>query len=116
MMPDGAVRLLGVGLVLAAALAPAAAQENLDRGKTPQQMFNTDCGICHRSAKGLGTSMGSWQLSGFLAEHYTTSKAAASALTGYLLSTRRAEPEAKQQRRRPRPTSRVKQNKKQKSN
>jgi mono/diheme cytochrome c family protein len=113
MMRAGAA-LMGVGLCLAAALAPAAAQENFDRGKTPQQMFNTDCGICHRNPGDLGKSMGSWRLSGFLTEHYTTSKAAASALARYLISARRDEPEpkAKPQKRRSRPTA----EKKQKSN
>lgn len=96
-------------LLLAALLmaAPAAAQDNLDRGKTPQQMFNTDCGICHSSVRGLGATMGAWQLSRFLADHYTTSKAAASTLSNYLMSIRRAEPE-RPQRRQTRPASRRK--------
>ena len=100
----------GVTLSLLLALvvaAPAAAQDNLDRGKTPQQMFSTDCGICHSNVRGLGAAMGAWQLSRFLADHYTTSKAAASTLTSYLMSIRRAEPE-RPQRRQTRPTSRRK--------
>jgi hypothetical protein len=104
MMRGVTLSFLSAALVLA---APAAAQDNLNRGKTPQQMFNTDCGICHSNVRSLGASMGAWQLSQFLAEHYTTSKAAASMLTSYLMSIRRAEPE-RPQRRQTRPASRRK--------
>jgi hypothetical protein len=107
MMQRTRVHLLMVGLVVATLSGPAAAQENLDRGKSPQQIFNTDCGICHRTPRGLGAGMGSRELAGFLTEHYTTSKGAAAALAGYLFAARRGEPEPRpqQQRRRTRPTT-----------
>ena len=93
--------LASVGLLLAA--VPAAAQEDLARGKTVQQMFNTDCAICHRSVRGLGTSMGPLSLPGFLLEHYTTSRAVADALAGYVTAVGAGGPEPpRQQRRRPR--------------
>jgi mono/diheme cytochrome c family protein len=97
MRPGVRIHLLLVGLVLAA--APAAAQDNLHRGKTPQQVFSTDCAICHDKVRGLGAAMGAWQLSLFLADHYTTSKAVAASLTSYLMSIRRVEPERPQRRR-----------------
>jgi mono/diheme cytochrome c family protein len=77
--------LLLAGLMLAAA-QPAAAIDNLDKGKSAQQLFVTNCSACHRTAQGLGATARGWSLSGFLAEHYTASKAAADALAGYLVS------------------------------
>ena len=103
-MRGAGLSLLFIGILAA---APAAAQDNLHRGKSPQQIFNTDCGICHNSVRGLGAAMGAWQLSRFLADHYTTSKATASTLASYLLSIRRDEPERPQRSRRP--TNRQKQ-------
>lgn len=90
------------GLALAAAPQPASAQDNLGRGKSPQQLFNTDCGICHRSVRGLGASMGERALSGFLTEHYSTSAAAARALAGYLTAAGGGAREGPSQRRRSR--------------
>ena len=41
--------MLGFLLVLG---APLRAQENLDFGKTPAQLFASDCAICHKSPQG----------------------------------------------------------------
>lgn len=64
---------------------PATAQENLDLGKTPAQLFASDCAICHKSPQGLakGRILG---LDSFLREHYTASRESAAAIASYLQS------------------------------
>ena len=91
------VRLFLVGLVLAAA-TPAVAQDNLEKGKSPQQLFNTNCAICHRSPQGLGVALGSRTLPGFLTQHYTTSKTAADTLARYLASLNQRDRATRPQR------------------
>lgn len=72
------------GLALA---APAWAQENLDHGKSAQQLFASDCAICHKTPQGLAAkSGGMFGLDGFLREHYTASRETASVLAKYLQS------------------------------
>jgi len=65
---------------------PASAQENLDAGKTPAQLFASDCSVCHKSPKGLAKGTNSFSLSGFLRQHYTSSRQNASAIASYLIS------------------------------
>jgi hypothetical protein len=72
------VAAFGCGLGLAQALA-----EDLDRGRTPAQLFASDCAGCHKNPRGLVKS-GSSSLASFLREHYTASKETAAALAGYL--------------------------------
>ncbi|MBI1202761.1 MAG: hypothetical protein GC182_09650 [Rhodopseudomonas sp.] len=60
---------------------PAAAQENLDQGKSGAQLFASDCAICHKTPQGLGKTSG---LEGFLREHYTASRESAALITKYL--------------------------------
>ncbi len=78
----------GVGLamgILALCLAnSASAQENLDSGKSPAQLFASDCAICHKSPQGLGRAGGIFGLDNFLREHYTASRESASAISRYL--------------------------------
>jgi mono/diheme cytochrome c family protein len=78
--------------------APVSAQDNLDAGKTPQQLFDTNCAICHDSARALGTAMGSWSLAGFLAQHYTSSRATADKIAGYLRAVNRPARDTRPQR------------------
>lgn len=80
---------------LAAGAAPAFAQENLDAGKSPAQLFNSDCAICHKSAQGLSKSGGLLGLSSFLREHYTASRETAALLAAYLKGVDGAAPAAK---------------------
>jgi len=63
----------------------AGAQENLDQGKSPAQLFASDCSACHKSPQGLSKSGGS-ELDSFLREHYTASRETAFALANYLRS------------------------------
>jgi hypothetical protein len=66
--------------------ATAFAQENLDAGKSPAQLFASDCSVCHQSPKGLAKGSSSSSLSSFLRQHYTSSQQNASVIAGYLLS------------------------------
>jgi len=77
--------------------APAFAQDNLDRGKTMQQVYATDCGICHGDARKVAASVQQRRLATFLEQHYTTSKTVAAAIAGYLAAVAQGE-------RQPRPT------------
>ncbi len=74
------VSLLG----FAAGHGQARAQENLDRGRSPAQLYASDCAECHRNPKAVGRTMSSGSLAGFLREHYTASRESAAALAGYL--------------------------------
>lgn len=63
---------------------PALAQpEDLNRGKTPAQLFASDCADCHRNPRGLAKS-DARSLAGFLRVHYTASKESAAAIADYL--------------------------------
>ena len=78
---------LGVTLGVLAITAPACAQENLDLGKTGQQLFASNCVFCHKSPQGLASKSGGvFGLDGFLREHYTASRETASILAKYLQS------------------------------
>jgi hypothetical protein len=82
--------VLGLALVS----AQARAQENLDRGRTPAQLYASDCAECHRNPKVVGRNMSAGSLAGYLREHYTASKESAAALAGYL-SAMAPEPAAR---------------------
>lgn len=77
------------GLAVSILTGPALAQsgpENLDAGKTPAQLFASDCSACHKSPQGLAKSGGLFGLTSFLREHYTASKETAAVLSAYLQS------------------------------
>ena len=73
---------VGFGALVAA--GGAAAQDSLDHGKTPAQLFASDCGACHKSPQGLAKSGGLFGLQSFLRQHYTASKESAAAIATYL--------------------------------
>ncbi len=62
--------------------------ENFSAGKSPAQLFASDCtgAGCHRSAQGLAKGRSAGSLAGFLRAHYTNSRESASALAAYLAS------------------------------
>ena len=62
------------------------AQESLDRGKSPAQLFASDCSACHKSPQGLARAGGLLGLDNFLRTHYTASRETASAIGSYLRS------------------------------
>ena len=89
-------RRIGLG---AAALAlviagSAAAQENLDSGKTPAELYAQDCAICHKSPRGLAQTGGILGVQAFLREHYTASREAAAAIAAYLEQADKGAPPA----------------------
>jgi hypothetical protein len=85
----------GIGLVAAAlfALFPAAAraQVNIDQGKSPAEIYSSDCATCHKTPRGLAAGKNSLMLSTFLREHYTASRDQAAALAAYVLGAGGAE-------------------------
>jgi cytochrome c553 len=103
----GAV-LIGLSAILGA--APALAQDNLDRGKTMQQVFATDCGICHGDASKVAASMQQRRLTAFLEQHYTTSKTIAAAIAGYLAAVAQGQRQPRPQRTRGRKSGTKKSN------
>jgi len=91
--------------VLAAAGGEAGAQENLDAGKKPAQLFANDCSGCHKSPAGLSKAPGLFGLESFLREHYTASRQSAAIIAGYLRSVdaEQAAAGAKRRNSEPRP-------------
>jgi len=69
---------------LALVCGGAMAQENLDSGKTPAELYAQDCAICHKSPRGLAQTGGILGVQAFLREHYTASREAAAAIAAYL--------------------------------
>jgi len=68
------------------AAGPAEAQENLEAGKTPSQIFSGTCNACHKSPRGLLRSVPASSLSGFLRQHYTTGPEMSAAMAAYLVA------------------------------
>jgi hypothetical protein len=82
-------RSLFVLLILAAAAFgadPVTAQEDLTRGKTPAQLFASDCADCHKTPRGLTSRGNANALADFLRVHYTASRESAAAIAGYLVA------------------------------
>jgi hypothetical protein len=59
---------------------------DINVGRTPAQVFATDCGVCHKSAQGLARDRSPNALISFLRQHYTTGIQQAGALAAYLAS------------------------------
>jgi hypothetical protein len=79
--------------VLALFLAvPADAQESLGYGKTPAQMFASDCAICHKTVNGLSRNAGLFGLDSFLRQHYTASRESAAAISAYIQALDKGAP------------------------
>jgi hypothetical protein len=76
----------GVLLMAAGLAAPVQAQENLDAGKSPSQLFGGNCSACHKSPRGLLKTVAPGSLQGFLRQHYTTGPEMAGVLSSYLIS------------------------------
>ncbi len=77
------IRLV-IGMLVLCLAGGSWAQESLDRGKSPAQLFASDCSGCHKTPQGLGKSGGLAGLDGFLREHYTASRETAAAIASYL--------------------------------
>jgi hypothetical protein len=72
----------------------ALAQENLEAGKSPSQIFAGTCTACHKSPRGLLKTVAAGSLPGFLRQHYTTSPNMANVLAAYLVSNGASDPRA----------------------
>ena len=59
---------------LALFLTSSGAQEDLDRGKTPAQLYASGCATCHKSPQSVAKTNSIFGLESFLSEHYTTSR------------------------------------------
>jgi hypothetical protein len=82
-----ALGFAAVLLLICGGLArPVQAQENLDAGKSPSQLFAGTCSACHKSPRGLLKTVPAGSLPGFLRQHYTTGPDMAGVLAGYLVS------------------------------
>jgi hypothetical protein len=81
-------RLVAVLIVAGAGLSAksALAQEDLNRGKTPAQLFASDCADCHRNPRNLAKRENADALADFLRVHYTASRESAAAIAAYLVS------------------------------
>jgi hypothetical protein len=67
-------------------LAGAQAQGiNIDAGKTPAQIFASDCSVCHKGPRGLAKNRNARSVAEFLRQHYTSSRDQAATMAGYLL-------------------------------
>jgi len=86
------VCVIGAGFLALASTGPAIAQENLDLGKTPAQLYAADCAICHKSPQGMTKNAGVFGLSKFLREHYTASRQSAAAIAAYVESVDKGPP------------------------
>ena len=82
-MKQISVFVLGFAAACASAAAPA---QDLTAGKTPAQLFRSDCAECHRSPNGIARTRDVRALAEFLREHYTTKSETASALAAYVSS------------------------------
>jgi hypothetical protein len=94
MRRTGRVIALAIGMAALFEVKLALAQESLDQGKTPAQLFASDCAICHKSPRGLSQGGGMFGLQSFLRAHYTASVQSAAALAAYLQAVDREAPPA----------------------
>jgi hypothetical protein len=74
--------------------AGTALAQDFTAGKTPAQLFASDCSACHRSPDGLGKKYNAGSLTGFLRAHYTTKQETAGALAKYVMGFAAARPVA----------------------
>jgi hypothetical protein len=91
------VRVVAVWAAAAilSAVGPAAAQENLDAGKSAAQLYASDCAICHKSVQGFAKGLKVRGLDGFLRQHYTASRESAAAISAYLSDIGKGAPAPK---------------------
>jgi mono/diheme cytochrome c family protein len=84
------------------ATAPGLAEDNLDSGKTPAQLFASNCAICHKTPQVLskaGNAMGGVRgLQAFLREHYTASREVAAAIAAYVQAAGQSPPPGEKKR------------------
>jgi hypothetical protein len=77
---------LTIVMTTAVSVPSARAQNTINEGRSPAQIFGAVCANCHASPRGLGRQVGAAQLPNYLRQHYTTSREQAAALAGYVAS------------------------------
>jgi hypothetical protein len=77
--------LIGAMLVFA---NRAPASTDYSAGKTPEQLFDSDCSGCHHLPYRLAHGRNERSLTNFLREHYTTNARSAGSLASYLVRAR----------------------------
>ncbi len=83
-------------LLLLVILLPGVAKAQVDysAGKSPEQLFNSDCSACHTSPQAVGRGRDVRALTVFLGQHYTTKTQWAALLANYLVRARDMPPPA----------------------
>jgi mono/diheme cytochrome c family protein len=71
---------------------------NIDAGKTGEQLFKSNCALCHKTAAGLARAGGILGVQSFLRSHYTASRESASVIANYLAAVDAAAPPARVRR------------------
>lgn len=89
---SGLNRGLVIGVLAVMLAAPAAAQDDLDRGKTGAQLYASNCSLCHKTPVGLARAGGLFGISNFLRDHYTASRETAAVIAAYLEAVDKAAP------------------------
>lgn len=87
--------LRGVLLVGVCLMSPAALAQNIDEGKSAQQLYAATCAACHKNPAALAKGRFRATLLPFLKDHYTTSTAEAWSLASYLASVDAGPPRPK---------------------
>jgi hypothetical protein len=77
------ISIFGFGVLLVLAGTSAKGQD-FTAGKTPAQLFSSDCAECHRTPNGLAKGRDVKTLAAFLREHYTTKSDTAGSLAAYV--------------------------------
>jgi mono/diheme cytochrome c family protein len=73
-----------IGSLVLCAAGPAAAQADLDQGKTAAQLYASDCANCHKSPQSVSSTKWLFGLESFLTQHYTSNRQSAAILAAYL--------------------------------
>jgi len=89
-------RWLAIGAVIVLP-GMALAQTDYSAGKSPSQLFASDCAACHQSPQGLARGRDAGTLTGFLRDHYTTKVEWAGVLANYLVGVGGTRPRPAQQ-------------------
>ena len=83
-------RLLVGAMVLLPDTAPA--HIDFSSGKSPEQLFASNCSGCHRSPQALAHGRDVHALTNFLREHYTTKEQSAALLSAYITRPTPSQP------------------------
>ncbi len=90
--PPGLARQCLLLLAISLLSGVAAAQVDYSAGKTPEQLFSSDCSACHASPQSVGRDRDLRALTAFLGQHYTTKTQWAALIANYLIRMRDAPP------------------------